>query len=233
MGFYFFDYRYFLWMLPAILLTVFAQLRVQSAYRKYAGIRCARGYTGAQAAERVAYSGGARNIGLQQIGGVLSDHYDPRTNVIRLSSGVYGGTSIASVSVAAHEAGHSIQYATGYAPIKLRALLVPVTQFGSRLAVPLILIGLLLPVQYSFLVNLGIAFYALAVLFQLVTLPVEFNASRRALRALREENILLEEELPGAKAMLSAAALTYLAACLTALLQLLRLLTIAGRRNQR
>lgn len=233
MGFYFFDYRYFLWMLPAVVFTMIAQIRVQTTYRKYAGIHSAQGYTGAQVADIVARSGGARNVGLRQINGTLSDHFDPRTNVISLSGDIYAGTSIAAVSVAAHEAGHSIQHAQGYFPNKIRAFLVPVTQFGSRLAFPLIFIGLLLPVQYGIVVDIGIAFYSFAVLFQLVTLPVEFNASGRALRALEEANLLRPEEMSGAKAMLRAAAMTYLAASFVALLQLFRLLMLAGRRNSR
>ena len=233
MGFYFFDYRYFLWMLPAIIFTMIAQVKVQSAYHKYAGIRSIQGYTGAQAAETVARFGGVYNLCLRQIGGTLSDNFDPRTNVISLSRDIYAGTSIASISVAAHEAGHSIQHAQKYWPNQLRGFLVPITQFASRLAFPLILIGLILPVQYSIVVNIGIAFYAFAVLFQLVTLPVEFNASSRALRAIRETSLLLPEEMDGAKSMLRAAAMTYLAATFTALVQLFRLLAIAGRRNGR
>ena len=167
------------------------------------------------------------------IGVLTPDHFDPRSNVIALSDGVYNQATIAAVGVAAHEAGHAVQHHTGYWPIRLRGALVPITNLGANLATPLILIGFLLPVQYDFVIYLGIALYCLVVLFQVVTLPVEFNASARAIRALEEGNMLDEEELKGAKKVLRAAALTYLAAAFTALLSVLYYLMIAGNRRER
>ena len=231
MGFYYFDYRVFLWMLPAILFSAYAQFRVQFAFNRYSRIRCRSGCTGAQAAQRVADYGGVLNIMIRPIGGNLTDNYDPRNNTISLSESVYANASISAVGVAAHEAGHSIQTAKGYLPNKVRTAIVPVTQFASQLSFPIIFIGLLLPVQYNFIVDIGIAFFSIAVLFQLVTLPVEFDASSRALQALSETGLLTEEELSGARKVLTAAAMTYLAACFSALLQLLRLLLIAGSRK--
>jgi hypothetical protein len=232
MGFYYYNYTYFLWMLPAILLTAFAQMKVQSTFRRYSRVHCLRGCTGAQAAETVAYYGGVRGLQIRRIGGSLTDNFDPRNNTISLSQDVYDSASISAVGVAAHEAGHSIQTAQGYLPNRIRTAIVPATQFASRLSFPLIFIGLILPVQYSFVVNLGILLFSIAVLFQLVTLPVEFNASARALRSLDETNLLTSDELNGARKVLSAAAMTYVAASFTALLQLVRLLMIAsGRRS--
>ena len=231
MGFYYFDYRVFLWMLPAILFSAYAQFRVQFVFNRNSRIRCRSGCTGVQAAQRVADYGGVLNIMIRPIGGNLTDNYDPRNNTISLSESVYANASISAVGVAAHEAGHSIQTAKGYLPNKVRTAIVPVTQFASQLSFPIIFIGLLLPVQYNFIVDIGIAFFSIAVLFQLVTLPVEFDASSRALQALSETGLLTEEELSGARKVLTAAAMTYLAACFSALLQLLRLLLIAGSRK--
>lgn len=233
MGYYYFDYTYFLFMIPALILSMIAQAKVQSTFHKYAKMSSARRLTGSEAAQQVLLSNGVTGVRVEQVGGNLTDHFDPRTNVIRLSDSVCYNSSVAAVGVAAHEAGHAVQHAVGYLPIKIRGFLVPITQFGSRLAVPLILIGMLLPVQYDFVVNVGIALYSLAVLFELVTLPVEFNASRRAIKSLGEANILYGEELEGAKKVLTAAAMTYLASTFTALLSLLRLLLIFGRRNNR
>jgi Zn-dependent membrane protease YugP len=231
-GLYYFDYTYFLFMVPALIITMAAQIGVQSAFSKYSRIRTMRGMTGAQAAEAVARFGGAQ-VTIRPTAGNLTDFFDPRNHTVNLSQNVYGSSSIAAVGVAAHEAGHSVQDAQGYTPNKIRTALVPVTSIGSRLSVPLILIGLLLPVQYDFVVYAGIALYALVVLFQLATLPVEFNASRRAIRALDETGILTQEELVGARKVLTAAAMTYLAASFAALLSLLRLLLIAGSRGRR
>ena len=230
MGFYYYNYQTMLYLLPAILLTLYAQVKLNSTFRKYSQIPTSKGLTGAEAAAEVARLGGA-NIVVRQIGGNLTDNFDPRHNTISLSRGVYGNTSIAAVGVAAHEAGHSIQNAQGYLPNKIRTALVPVTQVGSRASIPLIIIGLILPVQYSFIVDIGIVLFGLVVLFQLVTLPVELNASRRALKVLDEGGILDGPELIGAQKVLWAAALTYLAASFTALMQLLRLLAISGSRR--
>lgn len=233
MGFYYFDYTYFIFMIPALIITMFAQYRVKSAFGKYAQIGTARRVTGAQAADEVARHSGAYGISIRQIAGSLTDNFDPRGGVISLSQDVYGSTSIAAVGVAAHEAGHAAQEAHGYFPNKLRTALVPVTNIGSRLAIPLVIFGLILPTRYDFVVYAGIALYSLAVLFQLVTLPVEFNASARAMKALDETGILYPDELEGARKVLTAAAMTYLAASFASILMLLRLLVLAnGRRNR-
>ena len=194
-----------------------------------------RGITGAQAAERVLRSNGVSSVRIERVNGNLTDHYDPRTNVIRLSDSVYGNTSTAAIGVACHEAGHAVQYAQSYAPIKFRAAIIPITNIGSKLAMPLILIGLLFAVfenlSYTF-VYLGIACFGLSLVFQLVTLPVEFNASRRALAAIETGELLTEEEQKGARKTLRAAAMTYVAATAVALAQLLRLILIFGRRRR-
>jgi Zn-dependent membrane protease YugP len=231
-GFYSFDYTYFVYIVPALIITMIAQFRVRSVFSKYSQIMSVNCMTGAQAADSVARYGGAQGVQIQQIGGQLSDNFDPRNNTISLSGDVYASTTIAAIGVAAHEAGHAIQHAKGYFPNKIRAVLVPATNFGSRLAVPLVIIGLILPVRYNFVVLLGIALYSLAVLFQLVTLPVEFNASTRAIRALAETGILYPDELEGAKKVLMAAAMTYLAASFTAIMNLLRLFALAGNRRR-
>lgn len=233
MGYMYFNFQYLAFMLPAIILSFVAQMMVKSAYAKYSKVYNRRGLTGAMAAEQVLMGNQVPGIRFEHISGSLTDHFDPRTNVIALSDGVYNQATIAAVGVAAHEAGHAVQHHTGYWPIRLRSALVPITNIGSNLAMPLIIIGLLLPVQYDFVIYLGIALYCLMVLFQLVTLPVEFNASARAIRALEQGNLLDEEELQGAKKVLRAAALTYLAATFTALLSVLYYLMIAGNRRDR
>ena len=233
MGYMYFNLQYLAFMLPAIILSFAAQMMVKSAYAKYSKVYNRRGLTGAMAAEQVLMGNQVPGIRFEHISGSLTDHFDPRTNVIALSDGVYNQATIAAVGVAAHEAGHAVQHHTGYWPIRLRSALVPITNIGSNLAMPLIIIGLLLPVQYDFVIYLGIALYCLVVLFQLVTLPVEFNASARAIRALEQGNLLDEEELQGAKKVLRAAALTYLAATFTALLSVLYYLMIAGNRRDR
>lgn len=232
-GFYFFNYTYFWFMVPALIVTLWAQFRVKSTFSKYSRVRTMRNITGAEAAGSVARYGGAGEISVVRIAGNLTDNFDPRNHTISLSEDVYASNSVAAVGVAAHEAGHAIQDAKGYFPNKIRAALVPVTNFGSHLAMPLIIVGLILPVQYDFFVYAGIVLYSLVVLFQLVTLPVEFNASMRAVRALDETGILYPDELEGAKKVLTAAAMTYLAASFTAIMTLLRLLLIAGNRRGR
>ncbi|MDF2631536.1 MAG: zinc metallopeptidase [Caproiciproducens sp.] len=232
-GFYYFDYTYFIFIVPALIITMIAQFRVKSTFQKYSRIATAKNMSGAQAADNVARFGGAMGVQVQHIAGNLTDNFDPRNNTISLSDNVYGSTTIAAVGVAAHEAGHAIQNAKGYFPNKIRTVLVPVTNIGSRLAMPLVIVGLFLPVQYDFVVTIGIALYSFAVLFQLVTLPVEFNASFRAIRALDEAGILYPDELEGAKKVLTAAAMTYLAASFTAIMSLLRLLILAGSRRGR
>lgn len=229
-----FDWSYLL-LLPCLLLTIWASARVNSTFKRYSGQLSTRRITGAHAAERVLYSNGIRNVRIERVSGNLTDHYDPRTNVIRLSDSVYDSTSTAAIGVACHEAGHAVQYAESYAPIKLRAAIIPITNFGSRLAMPLILFGILLSAfsgVSNSLVYLGIACFALSLFFQLVTLPVEFNASRRALQAIDQSDILNDEEMKGARKVLSAAAMTYVAAAAISFAQLLRLILLFGGRNR-
>ena len=234
--YYGFDMTYLILVLPCLILSLWASANVNSTFRKYSNQLSARRITGAQAAQRVLSANGVSGVRIERLSGNLNDHFDPKTNVIRLSDSVYDATSTAAIGVACHEAGHAVQYAQDYAPIKLRAAIVPITNIGSRLAMPLILLGLLFSfgenLSYSF-VYLGIACFGLSVVFQLVTLPVEFNASRRAMEAIESGNILTEEEQRGARKTLTAAALTYVAATAVALAQLLRLLVIFGGRNGR
>ena len=234
--YYGFDWTYVYLVLPCLLLSLWASAHVNSTFKKYSAQFSRRGITGADAAARVLSANGVRGVRIEHISGDLTDHYDPRTNVIRLSDNVYGSTSTAAIGVACHEAGHAVQYAQGYAPIKLRSAVIPLTNFGSRLAMPLILIGLLFSSMgqlSNFFIYLGIACFGLSLVFQLVTLPVEFNASRRALDAISQTGILTEEEQVGARKTLTAAALTYVAATAAALAQLLRLLVLFGNRNRR
>jgi len=233
MGFFYMDYTYFIFIIPALIVTMIAQIRVKSTFKKYSRIATVKNMTGAQAAQSVAQFGGATGVQVQHISGDLTDNFDPRNNTISLSDSVYAATSIAAIGVAAHEAGHSIQNAKGYFPNKIRSALVPVTNISSRMGMPLVILGLILPVQYDFVVWIGIALYSFAVLFQLATLPVEFNASFRAIRALDESGILYPDELEGAKKVLTAAAMTYLAASFTAIMSLIRLLVLANGRRGR
>lgn len=232
----FFDWTYLVLVLPCVLLSVWASSNVNSTFQKYAKQFSTRRISGAQAAQRVLSANGVSGVRIERISGNLTDHFDPKTNVIRLSDSVYDATSTAAIGVACHEAGHAVQYAQNYAPIKLRAAIVPITNFGSKLAMPLILLGLVLTFLENFsytLVYLGIACFGLSVIFQLVTLPVEFNASHRAMQAIAQTNLLTEEEQKGARKTLTAAALTYVAATAVALSQMLRLLLIFGGRRKR
>lgn len=237
--YYYPTYYNFSGILPLLICMAFAlwaSHNVNSTFRKYANQFSRRRLTGAQAAQRVLSANGVHGVRIERIAGNLTDHFDPKTNVIRLSDSVYDSASTAAIGVACHEAGHAVQYAVGYAPIKLRAAIIPVTNFGTRIAWPLMLLGLLLSsMSYSFynLVYVGIACFSLSLVFQLVTLPVEFNASRRAVSAIEQGGILYEDELEGAKKTLRAAALTYVAAAATSLAQLLRLLAIYGNRRRR
>lgn len=230
----YFDWTYIVLVLPCIIFSLVASRSVNSTFERYSKQLSRRGITGAQAAERVLRANGVTGVQVTRVAGNLTDHYDPKANVIRLSDSVYSSTSTAAIGVACHEAGHAVQYAESYAPIKLRAAIIPVTNIGSRLAMPLILIGLLLSafenVSYSF-VYLGIACFGLSLVFQLITLPVEFNASRRAMRAIEDGGILTDDEQQGARKTLTAAAMTYVAATAVALAQLLRLLALFGRRR--
>ena len=233
--FYGFDTTYLLLVLPCLILSMWASSRVKSTFSKYSNQLSSRRLTGAQAAQRVLLANGVRDVRVERVAGELTDHYDPKTNVIRLSDSVYDSTSTAAIGVACHEAGHAVQYDQNYFPIKLRAAIIPVTNFGSKLAMPLILLGILLSFmgEFSyFFVYLGIACFGFSLVFQLITLPVEFNASRRALKAIENNELLTEEERIGAKKTLSAAAMTYVAATAVALAQLLRLISIFGRRRR-
>ncbi len=235
-GYYGFDWTYIVLVLPCLILSMWASSNVNSTFKKYSKQYSYRRITGAQAAQRVLSANGVHGVRIERVSGNLTDHFDPKTNVIRLSDSVYDATSTAAIGVACHEAGHAVQYALGYAPIKLRSAIIPLTNFGSRLAMPLILIGILLSamgeISYTF-VYLGIACFGLSLVFQLVTLPVEFNASRRAMEAISSAGILTEEEQKGARKTLTAAALTYVAATAVALAQLLRLIAIFGGRRKR
>ncbi len=236
MPFYYFDWTYVVLVLPCVVLSLWASANVNSTFKKYSRQFSRRNITGAEAAQRVLSANGVRNVRIERVSGNLTDHYDPRTNVIRLSDNVYGNTSTAAIGVACHEAGHAVQYAQNYAPIKLRAAIIPITNLGSKLAMPLILLGLLLSFGENFsyfFVYLGIACFSLSLAFQLVTLPVEFNASRRAMQAIEQGGLLSEDEQKGARKTLQAAALTYVAATATALAQLLRLLVIFGGNRRR
>ena len=234
--FYGFDWTYLVLVLPCVLLSLWASANVNSTFNKYSKQLSIRRITGAEAARRVLAANGVHGVRIDRVSGNLTDHFDPKTNVIRLSDSVYDSASTAAIGVAAHEAGHAVQYAQGYGPIKLRAAIIPITNIGSKLAMPLILIGLLLTFAEGFsffFVYLGIACFGLSLIFQLVTLPVEFNASRRAMVAIEGSGLLTEEEQKGAKKTLKAAALTYVAATATALAQLLRLILIFGGRRRR
>ena len=236
-GYYYgFDWTYLYLVLPCILLSLWASHNVNSTFKKYSQQHSIRRLTGAEAAQRVLYANGVRGVRIERVSGNLTDHFDPKTNVIRLSDSVYSSTSTAAIGVACHEAGHAVQYAVGYAPIKLRAAIIPITNFGSKIAMPLILAGILfssLGAMSDTLVYMGIAAFGLSLVFQLVTLPVEFNASRRAMQTIDDANLLTEDEQRGARKTLKAAALTYVAATAVALAQLLRLIAIFGGTRRR
>ena len=233
--FYGFDWTYLVLVLPCMIFAMIASSNVNKTFQKYATQYSQRRLTGAEAAQRVLAQNGVTSVRIKRVAGNLTDHYDPRTNVIRLSDSVYTSTSTAAIGVACHEAGHAVQYAQNYAPIKLRSAIIPLTNIGSRLAMPLILLGILFGAAGIFsdaLINLGIAAFGLSFLFQVITLPVEFNASRRAMQAIESANLLTQEEQAGARKTLNAAAMTYVAATAVALAQLLRLLAIFGRRRR-
>lgn len=218
-------------IIPALIFSLIAQLMVKGAFSKYSGVRNSRGYTGADAARAILDRNGLSYIRIEHINGELTDHYDPGANVIRLSDSVYNNDSVAAVGVAAHEAGHAVQYAEGYGPIKVRSAIIPITQFGSNLSTPLVIFGIIF--SSNVLITAGILLFCTVVLFQAITLPVEFNASGRALKVLREEHFLDDDEMKGAKSVLTAAALTYVAAMFSALASLARLLLIRNRNNSR
>ncbi len=213
-------------LIPAMILAMYAQMKVNSTYHRYSQVASKRGMTGADVARYILNKNGLYDIPIERVQGQLSDHYDPRSRVVRLSDGVYDSTSIAALGVAAHEVGHAVQHDTGYMPLYIRNTIIPITQIGSYVSIPLLILGIL--VSSPRLVELGILLFAGIVFFQLITLPVEFNASRRAVAVLGDESILTADELAGTKKVLSAAALTYVAAAITAVFQLLRLLIISG-----
>lgn len=227
-GWFYFDWTILL-VIPGFIISLWAQIQVSTTFNKYSKMRTVRGLSGADAARRILDSNGLSHVRIEQIKGNLTDHYDPKANVIRLSESVYHATSPAAIGVAAHEAGHAIQYAKNYAPIGLRMKIVPITKFGSLLSIPLFFIGLVLANDYMMLA--GIVLYALIAFFQLVTLPVEFNASSRAMSSLASTGILNDNELRASRKVLTAAAMTYVAALLTSLLTLLRLIILANNRR--
>ena len=223
------DPYYIMLVVPAIILAMAAQARVSSTFSKYSKVFSRRGITGAEVAERILMLHGISDVRIEHVSGNLTDHFDPRTNVIRLSDNVHGSSSVAAIGVAAHETGHAVQHHMGYVPIKIRNLFVPVAILGSYLAFPLVILGLIM--SFDPLVNIGILLFSAVVLFQLVTLPVEFNASRRAVAVLEDQNLLDLEEVKGAKKVLSAAAMTYVAAAAVAIANLLRLVFLSRRND--
>lgn len=228
----YFDYTYILVLIGAIICMI-ASARVRTTFNKYSKYRSMSGMTGAQAAERILRSAGIYDVQIRHVSGELTDHYDPRTKTVNLSDSVYNSTSVAAVGVAAHECGHVIQHDTNYAPLTFRTTLVPIANIGSTLAWPVILIGLLINSRSSMMIiDIGIILFSLAVLFQLVTLPVEFNASGRALTLLQEQGILGSDELVYTRKVLSAAALTYVASAASAILQLFRIILLFGGRRR-
>ena len=228
--FYGFDIYYFILIIPALLFGLWAQSQVNTNFQKYSKIGTMRGMTGAQAAEYILQQNGIYDVEVRHISGHLSDNFNPKNKTINLSDSVYNSTSIAAIGVAAHEAGHAVQHAVNYKPIRIREMIIPVTQIGSWLYLPIIFVGFLFSSQY--LVNLGIILFSTLAIFQLVTLPVEFNASDRAITTLSQSGILYGEEIDGAKKVLKAAALTYVAALVSSLAQLLRLILIFGGRRR-
>lgn len=229
MPFFYLDYYYLILVVPTLIFAIFTQIWLKNTYKKYSGLRNARGLTGADAAMNVLRHYQIYDVKIEHISGRMTDHYDPRTKVIRLSEGVYNGTSIAAVGIACHEAGHAAQHANGYVPIKIRNAIIPICNIGSMAGIPLAIIGLFL--SSELLINVGLLLYSFVAIFQLATLPVEFNASARAISVIKDSGMLMADEVPGARKMLTAAAMTYVAALATSLANLLRLLLIFGRRN--
>ena len=228
--FNYFDPYYWMILVPAFLIALLAQLNVSSTFNRYSRVACRRGLTGAQAAEEVLRAHGVYGVRIERVAGKLSDHYDPRSNVIRLSDAVYGSNSIAAVGVAAHEAGHAVQYAQEYGPIKIRGAIIPVCNFSSQISILLIVLGFALYSRPLFAV--GVVLFAVVTVFQIVTLPVEFDASRRAIRSLDSTHLLDDQELRGAKKVLGAAAMTYVAALLVSIAQLLRFVLAFNSRRR-
>lgn len=231
----YFNFDYLIFMLPAIIITLFVQIKLKATYSKYSRVRNSRELTGAQAAQETLKNAGVYGVRIEQTSGNLTDHFSPKENVIRLSKDVYNGTTIAAVGIACHEAGHAIQYDREYAPIKLRNALIPVTNIGSKIGMLLIILGIILSgvIFYSDVIFfVGIILYSLVVVVQLVTLPVEFNASRRAMESIRGTGILSDNECKGARKVLTAAALTYVAALISSLMTVLYYISLANRRRR-
>lgn len=229
--YYGYDWTYLVFVLPFIIISLIASANVNNTFNKYSQQLSRRNITGADAAKRVLFANGVTNVSVERVSGNLTDHFDPKANVIRLSDSVYNSTSTAAIGVACHEAGHAVQHATAYGPIKLRGAIFPVANIGSKLAIPLILLGVLFGAMGYFsdtIINIGIICFAFSFLFQVVTLPVEFNASRRAMQAIENGDLLTNDELKGARKTLTAAALTYVAAAAASLAQLLRLIVLFG-----
>ena len=228
--YYLSNYYYLILVVPVVILSMIASARVNSSFKKYSQVFSSRNLTGAQAAFEVLRHYGITNVQVERVNGNLTDHYDPRTNVIRLSDSVYNSTSVAAIGVACHEAGHAAQYAQSYAPIKIRNLVLPAANLGSRTGIPLAILGFFL--NFEVLAIAGVVFFSFAVLFQLITLPVEFNASKRALDVISDADILSENEKVGAKKVLTAAAMTYVAALAVSIANLLRILLMFNRRRK-
>lgn len=228
--YYLSNYYYFILVVPVVILSIIASARVNSSFKKYSQVFSSRNLTGAQAAFEVLRHYGITNVQIERVNGNLTDHYDPRTNVIRLSDSVYNSTSVAAIGVACHEAGHAAQYAQSYAPIKIRNLVLPAANLGSKAGIPLAIIGFFL--NFEVLAIAGIVFFSFAVLFQLITLPVEFNASKRALEVITNADILSDNEKVGAKKVLTSAAMTYVAALAVSIANLLRILLMFNRRRK-
>lgn len=228
---YYYDWTYLAFMIPCVIISVICQAKVSSAYSKYSKVQNSRNITGAQAAQQVLMSSGVTNVRIERVSGKMTDHFDPRTNVIRLSDGVYDCATVSAVGIAAHEAGHAVQHAENYLPNRIRSAILPVAKIGSRLSWIFIVMGMVIPSGGNIILNLGILFFAASVLFTVATLPVEFNASSRALKSIKADNMLSDNEYKGAKSVLQAAAMTYVASTLTAILQLLRLLLITNNKR--
>ncbi len=233
MPFYYFDWTVIL-LIPAVILALWAQSNVNGTFRKYAKLGSHYGYSGADIARRILDMNGLNQVKVERVAGNLTDHFDPRSNVVRLSDSTYASTSVSAIGVAAHEVGHAIQHATGYTPIRVRNAIVPVVNTCNMLSMPILMIGVLfasLGGVYPTLIDVGILLFSATVVFQLITLPVEFNASRRALQTLERENLLTATEMKGANAVLRAAAMTYVAAAVSSIMSLLRLILIFGNRR--
>ena len=231
----YFNFDYLIFMLPALVITLIVQIKLKSTYSKYSRVKNDRGLTGAQAAQETLRNAGVYGVRIEQTSGNLTDHFSPKENVIRLSKDVYNGTTIAAVGIACHEAGHAIQYDCEYAPIKLRNSLIPVTNIGSKIGLILIILGIALAgfAEYSDAIFfVGVILYSLVVVVQLVTLPVEFNASRRAMESIRGTGMLSDSECRGARKVLTAAALTYVAALISSIMTVLYYIMLANRRRR-